>query len=440
MSASRKARSTGWLKNQVRNHEGGGATRPEEDNVEETIVAIDVGTTKVCTLVAEPSDEAELRIVGIGTSTSRGLRKGVVLDVEQATAAITESVEKAEQISGYAIDSAFVGISGSHISGINSRGIAAISRGERLIVQDDINRAMDAARAIAIPPTREMLHDIPRGYIVDEQDGVRNPVGLRGFRLEVEAHIVTGASASIHNLAECVQNTGVRVEHLIVQAIAAGEAVLTGPEKELGVAVVDIGGGTTDMAVFIDGSVWHTVVLPVGGNHLTHDLAVGLRTPFTVAESLKTKYGHAIPDSFEPDAVIDATSFGDDSHRSISRAQLSEIIKVRMEEILELILREIKRSGYDALLPAGVVLCGGTAELAGIKQLARDTLELPVRIGTPRGLEGLVESVRDPAHACSVGLLLWALRYAPDVSRNGSRGGQGVLRRLKHLLSVFSPG
>ena len=194
------------------------------------------------------------------------------------------------------------------------------------------------------------------------------------------------------------------------------------------------------MAVFIDGSVWHTVVLPVGGNHLTHDLAVGLRTPFTVAESLKTEYGHAISDSFEPDATIDATSFGDDSHLSIPRAQLSEIIKVRMEEILELILREIKRSGYDGLLPAGVVLCGGTAELAGIKQLARDTLGLPVRIGTPRGLEGLVDSVRDPAHACSVGLLLWALRYAPDASRNGPRGGQGVLRRLRDLLGALTPG
>ena len=407
--------------------------------MEETIVAIDVGTTKVCTLVAEPSEEAELRIVGIGVSTSRGLRKGVVLDVEQATLSIADSVEKAEQTSGYAIDSAYVGISGSHILGVNSRGIAAISRGERMIVQDDINRAMEAARAVAIPQSRERLHSIPRGYIIDDQDGVRNPLGLRGFRLEVEAHIVTGASASIHNLVECVQNAGVRVQHLIVQPIAAGEAVLTAPEKDLGVALVDIGGGTTDMAVFIDGSVWHTVVLPVGGNHLTHDLAVGLRTPLTVAESLKIKYGHAISESIEPDAVIDATSFGDSSHRPISHPQLAEIIRVRTEEILELILREIKRSGYDGLLPAGVVICGGTAELAGIKQLARDTLGLPVRIGTPRGLEGLVESVRDPAYACSVGLLLWALRYGSDVRRNGMRDGQGILARLRHLLGVLTP-
>jgi cell division protein FtsA len=410
--------------------------------VEEAIVAIDVGTTKVCTLVAEPSEEAELRIVGVGVSPSRGLRKGVVLDVEQATQAIAESVAKAEKVSGYSIDSACVGVSGSHIVGVNSRGIAAISRGERMIVQDDITRAMDAARAIAMPPSRELLHAIPRAYTVDEQDGVRNPLGLRGFRLEVEAHIVTGASASVHNLVDCVQSAGVRVGmgNLVVQPIAAGEAVLTDAEKDLGVALVDIGGGTTDMAVFIDGSVWHTVVLPVGGNHLTHDLAVGLRTPFMVAESLKTKYGHAIPDFIEPDAVIDAASFGDSSHRSISHSQIAEIINMRVAEILELILREIKRSGYDGLLPAGVVLCGGTAELAGIKQLACDTLGLPVRIGTPRGLEGLVESVRDPAYACTVGLLLWALRYAPDMRNNGSGDGHGVLRRFKDLLRALSPG
>jgi len=408
--------------------------------VEEATVAIDVGTTKVCTLVAEPSQETDLRIVGIGVAASQGLRKGVVLDVDLATEAIADSVRKAEQVSGYAIDSAYVGISGSHISGVNSRGIAAISRGERMIVQDDINRAMEAATAIAIPPNREPLHAIPRGYLVDDQDGVRNPLGLRGFRLEVEAHIITGASASIHNLAECVQNAGVRVQYLVVQPIASGEAVLTEAEKDLGVAVVDIGGGTTDMAVFIDGSVWHTVVLPVGGNHLTHDLAVGLRTPFTVAETLKIRYGHALAGEVDPEEVLDSTSFGDNPQRPVSRVRVAEIIQARMEEILELILREIKRSGYDGLLPAGVVLCGGTAELTGIKQLASDALGLPVRVGTPRGLEGLVDAVSDPAHACGVGLLLWALRYGPDVSRNGPGGGRGPLGRIRRFLNALAPG
>lgn len=411
-----------------------------EDNVEETIVAIDVGTTKVCTLVGELNEEAQLRIVGIGVAPSRGLRKGVVLDIEQATQAISKSVEKAEQISGYEIDSAYVGISGAHISGLNSKGIAAISRGERTIVQEDVDRALDAARAIAIPHNRRLLHAIPRGYTIDGEDGVRNPVGLRGFRLEVEAHIVTGASASIHNLVHCVQGAGVRVMDLILQAVAAGEAALTTAEKELGVAVVDIGGGTTDIAIFIDGSVWHTVVLPVGGNHLTHDVAVGLRTPFTVAETLKTKYGHAVADAVEPEESIDATSFGDNSHRSVSRHRLAEIIGVRSEEILELVLREIKRSGYDGLLPAGVVLCGGTAELAGIKEFARDVLRLPVRIGTPQEMDGLVESVRDPAHACSVGLLLWAMRCGPDDSHNGAGRRRGLLGHFKNVFHVLTPG
>jgi cell division protein FtsA len=439
MSASRIAHFTEPLTNPTREQVRAHASKRQEDSVEEATVAIDVGTTKVCTLVAEPSQQADLRIVGIGVSASRGLRKGVVLDVDQATEAIADSVRKAEQVSGYAIDSAYVGVSGSHISGVNSRGIAAISRGERIIVQDDVDRAMEAATAIAIPPNREPLHAIPRGYLVDDQDGVRNPLGLRGFRLEVEAHIITGASASIHNLAECVQNVGVRVHHLIVQPIASGEAVLTEAEKDLGVAVVDIGGGTTDMAVFIDGSVWHTVVLPVGGNHLTHDLAVGLRTPFSVAETLKIRYGHAIPDEVGPDELLDSASFGDSPQRPVSRARLAEIIQARMEEILELVLREIKRSGYDGLLPAGVVLCGGTAELSSVKQLATDTLGLPVRIGIPHGLEGLVDSVSDPAHACGVGLLLWAMKYGPQFSPNGP-GGRGMLGRLRRFLSALAPG
>jgi len=407
--------------------------------MEETIVGIDVGTTKICTLVGEISEEREIRVVGIGVAPSRGLRKGIVVDVEEATQAIAASVEKAEQISGYEIDSAFIGLAGAHISALNSRGIAAISRGERSIVQEDIDRAMEAARAIAIPHNRELIHAIPRGYTVDGQDGVRNPLGLRGFRLEVEAHIVTGASASIHNLLKCVRGAGVRVVDLVLQPIAAGEAVLTSAEKELGAAVVDIGGGTTDMAVFIDGSVWHTVVLAIGGNHLTHDVAVGLRTPFTVAEALKVKYGHTIPDTIGGNELIDATSFGDNSHRSVSRRRLAEIIRARSEEMLELILREIKRSGYDGLLPAGAVLCGGTADLAGIKEFSREILDLPVRIGTPRHLEGLVDTVNTPAYACSVGLLLWGLRNAPDGSHDGSRQRQGVLGRLRHWLSLFTP-
>jgi len=407
--------------------------------MEETIVGIDVGTTKICTLVGEVSGERDLRIVGIGVAPSRGLRKGVLVDIEEATQAVAVSVEKAEQISGYDIDSAYVSIAGAHISALNSRGVAAISRGVRGIIQEDIDRAMEAARAVAIPHNRELIHAIPRGYIVDDQDGVRNPLGLQGFRLEVEAHIVTGASPCIHNLVQCVQGAGVRVVDLVLQPIAAGEAVLTSAEKELGVVLVDIGGGTTDMAIFIDGSVWHTVVLALGGNHLTHDVAVGLRAPFTVAEMLKVRYGHTMPDTVGPDESIDTTCFGDNSHRSVSRRRLAEIISARAEEMLELILREIKRSGYDGLLPAGVVLCGGTADLAGIKEFSREILGLPVRIGTPCDVEGLVDTIKDPGYACSVGILLWGRRSALNGSLDGSLQGQGVLARLRHWLGVFTP-
>ena len=408
--------------------------------MEETIVAIDVGTTKICTLVAEVTPVRELRIVGIGVAPSRGLRKGVVVDIEESTQAIAVSVAKAEQISGYHIDSAYVGISGAHISSLNSRGIAAVSRGERGIVQEDVNRAMEAARAVAIPHNRELIHAIPRGYVVDGQDGVRNPIGLRAFRLEVEAHVITGASASIHNLLRCVQGAGVRVLDLVVQPIAAGEAVLTKPEKELGVVLLDIGGGTTDMAVFIDGSVWHTVVLAVGGNHLTHDVAVGLRTPFTVAETLKVKYGQTMLDTIGEEESIDATAFGDNVHRSVSRRRLVEIIRIRSEEILELILRDIKRSGYDGLLPAGAVLCGGTAELAGIKEFTREILGLPVRVGTPKHLEGLVDTANNPAYACSVGLLLCGLSNSSDAAGDASSHRRGALSRLRQWLNALTPG
>jgi cell division protein FtsA len=408
--------------------------------MEETIVALDVGTTKICTLVAEVTPERELRIVGMGVAPSRGLRKGVVVDIEEATRAIAASVEKAEHLSGYHIDSAYVGIAGAHISSLNSRGVAAVSRGERGIIQDDIDRALDAARAVAIPQNRELIHAIPRGYVVDGQEGVRNPLGLRAFRLEVEAHIVTGASASIQNLVRCVQGAGVRVLDLVLQPVAAGEAVLTNAEKELGVVLLDIGGGTTDIAVFIDGSVWHTVVLAVGGNHLTHDLAVGLRTPFTVAESLKIEYGQTKPENVGEDELIDAAAFGDNSHRPVSRQRLVEIIKARTEEMLELILRELKRSGYDGLLPAGAVLCGGTADLAGIKEFSREVLDLPVRIGAPRDLEGLVDAANNPAYACSVGLLRWGLRNAADDGRDPSRLRRGPVAKLRQWFETLVPG
>jgi cell division protein FtsA len=377
--------------------------------VERIIVGIDVGTTKICTLVGEVDEAGVLRVVGVGTTPARGIRKGVVVNVAEATDAIAASIEKAERISGYAIESAYVGLAGAHISAINSRGVVAVNRGERGIQPADIERALDAARAVAIPHNREILHVIPRAYTVDDDDGVRDPLGMQAYRLEVESHIITGATAS---------------------------AVLTDVEREMGVVLADIGGGTTDIAIFIEGSIWHTVVLPTGGEHITNDIGVGLRTPFTTAEELKIKHGHARPDSVNPNETIDVAMFGEGDRQRVSRQFLSQIIGARVEEIFDMVLQEIKRSGYDGLLPAGVVLCGGTADLAGIRDLARDMFKLPVRIGAPQDLHGLVDILGSPAYATSVGLLRWGIQHDVPQPSRAQRNGHF---KLPGFIKAFLP-
>ncbi|RLC60116.1 MAG: cell division protein FtsA [Chloroflexota bacterium] len=403
-----------------------------------TIAGIDIGTTKICTLVGEVDDEGLLRIVGVGVTPARGLRKGVVVNVSQATEAIATSVEKAERISGYEIERAYVSIAGSHISSTNSRGVVAVSHGSRGITGDDIDRALDAAQAVAIPYNREVIHIVPRGYTVDGQDGVREPLGMHGYRLEVETHIVTGAATSIQNLVKCVEGLNITIEQLVLNPLASGEAVLTDTEREMGVVLADIGGGTTDIAIFIEGSVWHTTILAVGGNHLTNDIAIGLRAPFTTAEEVKKRYGHACPRSLAADEVLDVAAFGEDARQTISRQFLAQIIEARMEEIFSLIMQEVKRSGYDGLLPAGVVLCGGTAELAGITELGREVLSLPVRVGAPHDLQGLVDVLSSPAYATSVGLLLWGLRQTAT-ARPRTRSVP-LHRRLAQWFRAFLPG
>ena len=407
-----------------------------------TVVGIDVGTTKICTLVGETYEDGQLRIIGVGLAPSLGLRKGVVVNVHEATEAITASVRKAERISGYDITSAFVGVGGGHISAINSRGVVAISRTTRGITQFDIDRALDAARAIAIPHNREIIHTVPRGYIVDGQEGVKDPIGMQGIRLEVEAHIVTGASTSVSNLVKCVRDVGVEIDDLILQPLASGEAVLKESEREMGVVLADIGGGTTDIGLFIDGSIWHTVVLGTGGEHLTRDVAVGLRTPFNTAEELKIQYGHAIPTSLTTDELIEVTSFGDGTRQLVSRLQLAEVIEARAEEILTLIRREVKRSGYDGLLAAGLVMCGGSAELAGFQGLAQQVLQLPVRVGRPHDLQGLTDVLESPAYATAVGLLLWGRRHMqmgePEPKRK--RPPSLFAQRIRDWFRAFLPG
>ncbi|CAG0935086.1 Cell division protein FtsA [Thermoflexales bacterium] len=393
--------------------------------MERTIVGIDVGTTKVCTLVGEAVDN-ELKIVGVGVAPSRGIKKGVVVNVVEAASAIKASIEKAERSSGYEIARAFVSVTGGHVSAINSRGVVGVNRGDKGITSDDVGRALDAARAIAIPQDREVLHVIPRGYSVDGQDGVKEPVGMIGFRLEVEAHIVTGQASSIHNLMKCVESCNVGVDGLVLDPIASGEAVLTNTEKEMGVVLADIGGGTTDIAIFIEGSVWHTTVLPVGGNHLTNDVAVGMRVPFEAAEQLKVEHGHARHEMIDPTEVVQVKAFGDGGVTRVQRRDLAEIIEARTEEIYQLIMQEIKRSGYDGLLPAGVVLAGGTSQLRGLRELGRQVLSLPVRIGTPQNLLGLTDAIDSPAYATSVGLLLWGRDQAgaqPLPTRKDKKGG-----------------
>jgi cell division protein FtsA len=406
-----------------------------------TIVGIDVGTTKICTLVGEAHEDGQLRIIGVGVAPSRGLRKGVVVNVHEATEAIQTSVQKAERISGYEIARAYVSVGGGHISAINSRGVVGISRSTRGISEYDIERALDAARAIAIPHNREIIHTIPRGYVVDGQEGVKDPIGMQGIRLEVEAHIVTGASTSVSNLVKCVRDADVQIDDLILQPLASGEAVLTESEREMGVVLADIGGGTTDVGIFIEGSIWHTLVLQTGGEHLTRDVAVGLRTPFGTAEELKIKYGHAVPGSLPTDELIEVTSFGDGAREAISRMRLAEVLEARAEEILTLVLREVKRSGYDGLLAAGLVLCGGSAELAGFKDLATKVLRLPVRVGAPHDLQGLTDVLESPAYATAVGLLLWGMRHAPAGEPEKPKRPPSIFwQRVRDWFRAFLPG
>ncbi len=409
--------------------------------MERTIVGIDVGTTKVCTLIGEVDDAGNLCIVGVGVAPAHGLSKGVVVNVEEASKSIAASIEKAERVSGYSIQAAYIGLAGKHISSLNSRGVVAVGRGERYITQDDVERAVEAAQAIAVPHNREIVHVIPRSFTLDGQEGVRDPVGMVGFRLEVETHIVTGAVASIRNLVQCVENASVEVNDLILQPLASSEAVLAPEERETGVVLVDAGGGTTDVAIFVQGTIWHSMVLPVGGNNLTNDIAVGLRTPFATAEQLKIKYGHALPELVDPSEMIDVAAFGEGESQSVPRVQLAQILEARVEETFIMVSNEIKRSGYEGLLPAGLVLTGGTAELQGFKELGREILQLPVRIGRLHNIGGLADAVSGPAYATAVGLLHWGLRHGTSERRTQKRASRwaDLYQRFADILRIFLP-
>src|SRR5512143_114561 len=375
--------------------------------MDEIVVGIDVGTTKVCTLVGRVEGGKSVRIIGVGIEPSEGIRKGVIVDLASATQAITRSVERAEQTSGLEITSALVSLAGGHVSSINSRGVIAVPGG--VIDATDVARALDQARAIAIPHDREVVHIIQRGFSVDGQEGTKSPVGMHGFHLEAETHIITASAATVDNLRQCVGAAKVDVQAFVLNPLASAEVVLTEQERQSGVAVCDLGGGTTDLAIYVDGDVWHTMVLAVGGNHITQDVAHGLRLPLTQAEEIKKQQGHAVRSEVGAEEYFNIRPFGEDQPVRINRQDLAHIIEARTEEIFSLIQQEIKRSGYDGLLPAGMVLTGGTSALPGIRRVASEVLGMPVRTAGPENLVGLVDRLNSPAYATSVGLLHWAL-------------------------------
>jgi cell division protein FtsA len=349
----------------------------------------------------------DIRIVGVGVSQSHGLHKGLVVNIKDAREAIRESVSKAEQACNYKVDSAFVGVTGRHVDSVNNRGVVAITRNDRLVRPDDLRRVLSTAQSIRIPNDRKLLHVIPRGYAVDGQIGVKNPVGMHGFRLDVETHIITAAATSIQNLVKCIRGIGIDIDDLVLEPLASSEAVLTQDEKEVGVILADIGGGTTDICVFKDGSIWHSAILPVAGYQLTRDVAIGLGLPFEVAEEMKKRYGSVMP--VYESKMETASPISEDGH-GISYQDLCDIIRARVEEILRLILLEMPRSDYESIVPAGLVLTGGTSNLSGIETLGREVLKLPVRVGLPTNVSGITDAVCDPAYATSVGLLLWGAK------------------------------
>jgi cell division protein FtsA len=405
------------------------------------IVGIDIGTTKICTLVARVESDGRIRILGVGIEPSQGIRKGIVVDLEAASRAIAHSIDKAERTSGLEITSALVSLAGSHVSSINSRGVAGIHG--QVVDDRDVLRAMDAARAVAIPHNREIIHVIQRGFTVDGQDGIRMPIGMHGYRMEVEAHIITAAASTVENLRLVVGESGVGISQFVLNPLASAEVVLTKTEREMGVVVCDVGGGTTDMAIYIEGDVYHTMVLAVGGNHITSDIAHGLRLPFSRAEDIKINHGHALTREINAEETFPVKSFGESGQVDVSRLELVHIIEARVEEIFSLIQQEIKRSGYDGLLPAGLVLTGGSSLLPGIATLAGEVMGLPARVAKPGNLVGMVDQLHSPAFSTSVGLVQWAAlmnevdpvasRKTLIPSQNGSNW-EKVRELLKRLL------
>ena len=395
------------------------------------IVGLDIGTSKVVAIVGEVTSEGGIEIIGIGSHPSRGMKKGVVVNIESTVHSIQRAIEEAELMAGCQIHSVYAGIAGSHIRSLNSHGIVAIR--DKEVTPGDVERVIDAARAVAIPADQKILHILPQEFIIDNQEGIREPVGMSGVRLEAKVHLVTGAVSAAQNIIKCVRRCGLEVDDIILEQLASSFSVLTEDEKELGVCLVDIGGGTTDIAVFTEGSIRHTAVIPIAGDQVTNDIAVALRTPTQHAEEIKIKYACALAQLASADDTIEVPSVGDRPARRLARHTLAEVVEPRYEELLVLVQAELRRSGFEDLAAAGIVLTGGSSRMEGLVDLAEEVFHMPVRLGTPQYVAGLVDVVRNPIYATGVGLLLFGNQNRAQRSMEAQfgRGMRGVLGRMK---------
>ena len=395
------------------------------------IVGLDIGTSKVVAIVGEITVEGDIDIIGIGTQPSRGLKKGVVVNIESTVQSIQRAVEEAELMAGCQIRSVYAGIAGSHIRSINSHGIVAIK--EKEVTAADVARVIDAAKAVAIPADQRILHVLPQEFVIDNSEGIRDPISMSGVRLEAKVHLVTGAMSAAQNIIKCVRRCGLEVDDIILEQLASSAAVLTDDEKELGVCLVDIGGGTTDIAVFADGAIRHTAVIPIAGDQVTNDIAVALRTPTQYADDLKIKYACALRQLTSEDETIEVPSVGDREPRRLARQTLAEVVEPRYEELLSLVQAELRRSGFEEICAAGVVLTGGSSKMEGAIELAEEIFHMPVRLGYPQHISGLVDVVRNPIHSTGVGLLLFGNRQQSALSsyQLDEHSEAGVWTRMK---------
>ena len=397
------------------------------------IVGLDIGTNKVAAVVAEVSDAGELEIIGIGTHRSRGLKKGVVVNIESTMQSIQSAVEEAELMAGCAIDNVYAGIAGSHIRSLNSHGIVAIR--DREVYPQDIERVIDAAQAMVFPADQKILHVLPQEYVIDNQEGIKEPLGMSGVRLEAKVHMVTCAVNAAQNIEKCIERCGLHVNDVILEQLASSYSVLTDDERDLGVCLVDIGGGTTDIAVFTDGAIRHTAVIPIAGDQVTNDIAMALRTPTQNAEDLKIRYACALTQLATANEVINVPGVGDKPIRELSRHALAEVVEARYDELFTLIQSELRRSGFEDLIASGIVLTGGAAKMEGVIDLAEEIFHMPVSLGSPRNVAGLKEIVRNPVYATGVGLLQYGLEREKEMPGvRGTRWG-GAYARLKNWMN-----